>query len=97
MIIDKTLEFELQIGVLLFEVVATAHYSIESTDYPDEPSDVSIELYSVDVEQCELLVNGVDLVDGEFITEILDADKILIADKTLTWYIEGEVENLIGV
>lgn len=97
MIIDKTLEFELQIGVLLFNVVANVQYKETQSILPDEPIEYTTTLDWIDVESCELLVNGIDLIDGEFITEVLDTDKVTIADKTLTWYIEGEVERLIGV
>lgn len=111
MIIDKTLEFELQIGVLLFNVVANVQYKETQSILPDEPIEYTTTLDWVDVESCELLIGGVDVkcklcnnslfnhavIDNEFITEVLDTDKVTIADKTLTWYIEGEVENLIGV
>ena len=97
MIIDKTLEFELQIGVLLFNVVANVQYTEEQQYIEGEPIEYNTTLDWVDVESCELLVNGIDLIDGEFITEILDADKVTIADKTLTWYIEGHIEQELGV
>ena len=97
MIIDKTLEFELQIGVLLFNVVANVQYEETCLTILNESPEYSTTLDWVDVESCEMLVNGHEVIDNEFITEVLDTDKVTIADKTLTWYIEGEVERLIGV
>ena len=95
--LEQEFEFELQIGVLLFNVVAEAKYIEERSYIEGEPIEYNTTLQGIDVNQCELLVVGTNLVDNEFITEVLDTDKVKIADKTLTWYIEGYIEQELGV
>lgn len=92
---DKTLEFELQVGILLFNIKAHVIYSEEVISGGGvEPNQVNIEIADVCVEECELLVNkDGHHIDNDTTVEITNTDAVIIADTSLTDYIWWKVDE----